>query len=233
MRRACSALLALSLATSCASPRATPELAAAPPQPVYAPAPMPMPPRGAAPNLRIPPRLADGSYATPNRGLSPAATLWHLRAALNVAALACDDAAGTVSAEYNRLLAAQRKPLAAAHRALAAEYGDVDAFDGAMTRLYNYYAQPAVQPGFCAASRSALAEVAAVPPDGLADFAAEALTRIDRAFTDFYAGYDRYRADLALWQASRGMQPRLAYDSRIFLADDRVAGGAGVRLAAR
>ena len=53
--------------------------------------PMPRPPAGAPATLVLPARLGDGSYATPNRALSPVAAVWHLRAALNVAALACGD----------------------------------------------------------------------------------------------------------------------------------------------
>ena len=53
--------------------------------------------------------MGDGRYATPNRNLSADGAVWHLRAALNVAALACrgpDEAA--IVAGYNALLARQK-----------------------------------------------------------------------------------------------------------------------------
>ena len=76
------------------------------------PAPLPVAvaptmPAGAYPGMPIPAVGVDGSYFTPNRALSPAAAVWHLRAGLNVAALACrgpDETA--VVARYNAVLAA-------------------------------------------------------------------------------------------------------------------------------
>ena len=49
----------------------------------------PAPPSGASPNLHLPPRGSDGEFETPNRHLTSAEAIWHLRAALNVAALQC------------------------------------------------------------------------------------------------------------------------------------------------
>ena len=66
--------------------------ASAPPAPALGP--MPQPPAGAYAGMTIPARLADGSYPTPNQHLGYAATLWHLRVALNVAALGCRGAGG-------------------------------------------------------------------------------------------------------------------------------------------
>ena len=214
----------LLLAASCSTPR---PVAVAPPPPVVEQVviAMPQPPRGAAPNQRVPERLADGNYATPNRALTPAATLWHLRAGLNVAALGCDDSERTVSAAYERLLARNRRTLADAYRDLSAEHRDTAAFETAMTQLYNYYAQPPAQPGFCAAARAVLAEAEALPVEGLAMLAPDALARIDRPFTDFYAAYDRYRTDLAAWHAGSRVAPRLAYDPAVLMADQSVTGG--------
>ncbi len=195
--------------------------------------PAPLPPSDAAPGLAIPPRLGDGSYATPNRALSPAAAVWHLRAALNVAALGCDHPAHSVSGAYNRLLKTQKRALAEAHLAARREHGEVAAFDGAMTRLYNYFAQPPAQAAFCTEARAVLAEAATLPAGGLTGFAAEALARLDRPFAEFYAAYDRYRADLADWRADGRWSPWLRIDPAVFLASQEVTGGSPVRYAAR
>jgi hypothetical protein len=195
------------------------------PLPAPAPVPraaMPIPPLGAASNLTIPARLSEGSYATPNRQVSATAAVWHVRVALNVAALGCRNSP-TILPGYNKLLAAQRKPFADAHNAVAREYADSASFDTAMTRLYNYFAQPPVQPSFCATAEAVLTEAAALPADAFPQFAAQALPRLDRPFTEFYAAYDRYRSDLAVWQAG-SQQPRLNYDPAVFAASEQVTG---------
>jgi hypothetical protein len=198
-------LLVLPLAIAACAKQAPPP---APPPPVVAvppliPIPRPIPPNKAAPNLTIPAKLADGGYATPNRGLSTDAQVWHLRVALNVAALTCVDPTQAFANDYNRLLAARKKRFDAAYKGLSKQYGSLDSLDVAMTRLYNYFAQPPAQTGFCPVARDTLTQVNAVPEDGLASFALQAVPRLDQPFLDFYAAYDQYRADLARWQAAQ------------------------------
>lgn len=190
----------------------------------------PTPPDRAAAGLKIPARLADGSYATPNRDVSAAGTLWHLRAAFNVAALNCPDA--TLATTYNQVLTVHGKALTKAHRELMAEHGGDAAFDPAMTRLYNYFALPPVMARFCATTAPLLQAAATQPAEEFAAFAAQALAQIDRPFTDFYARYDSYRTDLAAWQAGKTAAPRLAYDPGVFAPAEAVTGGS-TRLAAR
>lgn len=204
------------------------------PRPVPAPVRVaaPLPPDGAAAGLTIPAKLADGSYATPNRSVSASGAVWHLRAAFNVAALSCPDTS-LVSA-YNKLLSAHRQALAAAHRALTAEHGGMASFDPAMTRLYNYFAQPPVLARFCAQAGPLLRQAAMLSSGSLDGFAPTALAAIDRPFGEFYARYDAYRADLAAWRAGTPVAafrasplaaPRLTYDRAVFTANTRVTGG--------
>jgi hypothetical protein len=146
-------------------------------------------------NLAVPPRLADGSYATPNRNLSAAGAIWHLRAGLNVAALGCrgaDEAA--LVAGYNALLARHRAEFATAYTALSREFGNAAAFDTAMTRLYNYYALPPAQPGLCAAARAVLADSAMVPTGGMGGFAGTALARLDGPYVTIFAQQEGWLA---------------------------------------
>lgn len=218
--------------------RKTPEVAVVTPPPVpvaAAPAPKPKPPLGAAANLTIPAILSDGTYATPNHALSTDAAVWHLRSALNVAALQCNVADPTGVAQYNRLLKVHAKRFAAAHKALEAEYrrggGDwQDRFDDSMTRVYNYFAQPPVRDRFCATALPMLAQVADMPAGGIDAFAAPGIASLDQPFVDFYRAYDQYRVELAAWQA--GQVPRLAVDPQILVASTDVTGG-GYRMAAR
>jgi hypothetical protein len=193
--------LALALLASCASkPR---DVAIAPPPPAPPPPVVAAMPRGAYPGMAIPALLADGQYATPNRHLSAAGSVWHLRAALNVAALACrgaDEAA--IIAGYNALLAREKAPLALAQTGYAAEYklggGDwQDRYDDEMTRLYNFFSQSPARDGFCAAAATTLADSATVDPAAFPAFAATRLGELEKPFTDFYAAFDAWRQQRA------------------------------------
>jgi hypothetical protein len=185
----------------------------------------PAPPAGAAPNQTIPAHDAQDRYATPNRDLSRDETSWHVRAALNVAALGCRDAAETETvAAYNRLLRAQSESLAAADAGVKgvyrARHGAAweSTHDRQMTRVYNFFAQPTAHDGFCTAAREVLARAETVAPVRFGDFAAEALPRLEAPFTDFYRAYESYRVAYAAWQrgdrapvvmASTGAAPRM------------------------
>ena len=164
---------------------------------------VPQVPAGFAASYAAPARDANGAYRTPNRDLSPAEVTWHLRVALNVAALGCRDQA----TGYNAMLTAEKAPLAAADAgAQAAERarwgGESEArHDDAMTKLYNYFAQPPAQAGFCAAADEVLRAAATVKPDDFPAFAEASLPKLEAPFLAAFARFDGYRADLAGWQA--------------------------------
>lgn len=204
---------------------------AAPPPPVVAsvPIPKPQPPAGAASNIMLPPRLADGSFDTPNRAPGEAAAVWHLRAALNVAALRCNDQSFVDT--YNGFVRTHAKALAKAHSGAMAAAGGQAAFDARMTKLYNYFALPPVQDAFCAAAGTILQEAVATPPGELQRLATLGLPVLDAPFTNFFTRYAAYRADLALWQAGQAA-PRLAYDMSVMSADP-VARRSGIAVASR
>ncbi|WP_340314775.1 SPOR domain-containing protein [Rhizorhabdus argentea] len=157
----------------------------------------PQPPSGATDNLQLPPKDGKGGYRTINSNLSPIEAAWHLRSALNVAALTCDRTGKQgIAGNYNRLLGRQRKTLADAYRAEGGRFGSVGATDAHITQIYNFFAQPPVQARFCAAAADVSAEAAALPPDGLTAFAPAALERLMKPFTDFYSAYAGYRMEL-------------------------------------
>ena len=220
------------------------EVAIAPPPPAPSPQPMPQPPHGAVAGMTVPARLPDGGYATPNAGLAPAAALWHVRTGLNVAALSCRGAnEATIVAQYNALLHDRKAALAEAHAALLSDQGQAG-YDEAMTRLYNYWARPAVQDDFCAAAAHVLAETAGIAPTTIDSFATGAIARLDAPFVAFFRAYDTYRIEFAQWQANRmalalqpveprtravvatsaalapsgAAAPRIAYDPSLFTA---------------
>ena len=198
------------------------EVAAPAPTPV-APVPVAAPlPKGAFPGMKIPAVLADGTYPTPNRNLTESAKIWHLRAALNVAALACRGAdEAVIVAGYNAMLAAQKPVLAKAEATYSAEYraggGDwQDRYDDSMTRLYNFFSQSPARDAFCQAAGHVLADGATVQGDTLASFAATRLPILEQPFTDFYRAFDAWRGT--------AMRP-LAPQRTIFASNGPVAVG--------
>jgi len=186
------------------APVATAEMAPAVPPP-------PVVPAGIPASLNVPATDADGTYLTINHALDPAETAWHVRSALNVAALSCRGAnEGQIIAAYNSLLRTQKKALAAALKATEAQYRKEQGkswqteHDRHMTRVYNFFAQPPAQRAFCETAAAVLAEASAVPADGFLTFAATALPRLEQPFTDVFRAYDGYHRDLAAWQSRYG-----------------------------
>lgn len=191
-------IVPVALLAGCAHRAAVPvAVAPPPPQPVAVAVAMPA---GASPNMRIPVALADGSYPTPSLGLSRPASVWHLRAALNVAAIACRGPTGdAIATRYNAMLSGRKSAFAGAQDAAFKEVrasgaaDPQDAWDDAMTRLYNYYALAPARDGFCAAADRVLNAMPGVAADGLADYAPAGLAELDRPFVDFFRAYDAWR----------------------------------------
>lgn len=184
---------------------------------VAPPAAVPVPRPELAANLTavVPPALApDGHYRTINYGIDPVQTEWHVRAALNVAAIGCRSAADSaLVAAYNSMLSSQKTVLAAANKSVEARFraagGDWQAaHDAYMTRLYNFFSQPAAKAGFCAAADAIAPQAAGVPAGGFERFAATALPQLEAPFLDSYRQVDAYRVALAQWNA--GQTTRLA-----------------------
>jgi hypothetical protein len=186
-------------ALSCAAPA----LAQAP-----ADDPAPVRPADMADSFVAPARDADGAYATPNRKLTADEATWHMRVALNVAALGCRDAeeAATV-ASYNLMLAEKKEALTAAGDGMAAAYRErfgaawQARHDDNMTRLYNFWAQPPAHKGFCAAARQVLREVATVEPGALQGYATSALATLEAPFLTAFAAAENYHSAMAAWRA--------------------------------
>lgn len=213
------ALLAGVTLSGCATRRieVPPASAAIPPRPEL--------PAGVPDALVPPPKAADGSYATINHGVDANGAVWHVRSALNVAALACrGPAEPTLIANYNALLHDQKSALAAANAAIQARFRTrfgpdwQVAHDDYMTRLYNFFAQPAPSERFCEVATQVAAQARTVSPDGFQAFAVAALPQLETPFTDLYRRYDAYRQTLAAWEADYGPSvpataPKLEYAS--------------------
>ena len=172
-------------------PPVVPTLAVAPPPPVM--------PAGGYPGLKIPSKRKDGTYVTPNFEMTDAAAVWHLRGALNVAALACDKAGGGVIDGYNAWLTAHHAVLDASvkqymHDWQVTGWWDWEqAYEANQTRLYNFYSQSTIRVAFCAAARTEIASIGTVADADLPTYARGALARIDKPFIDFYTAFDAWR----------------------------------------
>jgi transposase len=206
------ALAAAALLSGCASIGIdAPVRIAASDRPAAIP-PMPTLPAGLPLTMKVPPMDASGTYLTLNHGVDEAQAVWHMRSALNVAALSCRGGAreAAIIAAYNAMLKAQKAPLAKALRTTEARFKaergktwQAD-YDSHMTRVYNFFAQPAAQQRFCEVSAQIIAEGGTVAPADFTAFAAAALPRLEAPFTDAYRAFDGYRRELAAWQALYG-----------------------------
>jgi hypothetical protein len=130
------------------------------------------------PLAQSPDEVIDGG---PNAGLTAAGTLWHLRGALNVAALKCG---GNAADRYNAMLRLHARAFARAQARLQREYrrggGDWQRrFDQHQTRLYNHLANPRGERAFCAAALPILDEIQTVERRALTRYAARSLATLD------------------------------------------------------
>lgn len=185
-------LTLVALLAGCASRSPSPPSS----QPAQA-VPRPVPPAGSATGLRLPDSDGKGGYRTINSGIGNEEAMWHLRSALNVAALSCG---GGVAADYNVVLTRHKTALAKAYKAEAAGHRGNAAMDAHITQVYNYFAQPPAQAGFCAAAVDVARQARTVSPAGFAGFAVTSLARLEAPFTTFYDRYAAYERDLAAWE---------------------------------
>ncbi|HEY0315919.1 MAG TPA: SPOR domain-containing protein [Sphingomonas sp.] len=122
---------------------------------------------------------------TINSGLAPGEALWHVRAALNVAALLCGRHPGGAALvqRYNALLVDDKAALAVAYASETRRYGSGDpaALDRHMTQLYNFFARPQATPALCAVAAEESQQASSTPATQLTAFAPRALMRLQSA----------------------------------------------------
>lgn len=175
-------------------------------QPQYTPR-APTTPFGASTTTIVPTLRADGLRETINRDLGPLETLWHVRAALNVAALSCTAPQyARLIDDYNAFITNNKSSLRRAHDAILQKFrrevgnGYKSAHDRHQTSLYNYWSFSPLRRPFCDQAVEVSQRAIVTPSDGLNDFAAPALTQLEQPFTDFYAAYEQYEKDLEAWR---------------------------------
>jgi len=184
--------------------------AKSPPPPVLTlpviPTAKPLPPMGAAEELKLPQVDAQGKFVTPNQGVTGQQALWHVRMALNVAALGCRDAGDVMGVAYNQMLRIHAAALVQANKAADANYdrrygaNATSVRDQVYTVVYNYFALPPAQKAFCETARAVVTTINGLPPEALIAYAPEALARLEKPFQDFWAAYAEYLRQLELWR---------------------------------
>lgn len=207
-------LAPLALIAGCGEKAPPAPLPPPPPPVVIVIPPRPTPPDHASPLLVVPPVDAAGLRYSVNRNITPAQTLWNLRAAYNVAALNCPEPKfAEIVVNYRTFLKTHAKALSAANRKVDAEYkarygaGFVVPREKYMTEVYNHFALPPTLDAFCTAVGAVSRDALTVKSAELEPFAARSLPNIEVVFDDFYRRYDAYRLALAEWTARYGPAP--------------------------
>ncbi len=112
---------------------------------------------------------------------TPNEAVWHLRAALNVAALSCrGNGRAPVKTAYAQLLKQHSALLASAYQSEQSRYGVVG-LDRHQTQLYNRYALQRSPEKFCRAAANIASRATAMNSSELAPAAARLLEEIDQA----------------------------------------------------
>lgn len=118
--------------------------------------------------------------ASINDGLSELEYVWHLRSALNVAALSCGQNNSSVVTGYNSFLKQHHGFLSEAHSHEQRRANGQDAFDRHMTQIYNHFAWPPYRDHLCRTAPVVLEEALAMSADQLRGWAQTAILRFDQ-----------------------------------------------------
>jgi hypothetical protein len=215
------AVAALAIGLASCAPKPAPPPPPPPPPPVIVPTPpKPTPPDGASLGIYLPPADASGLRQSVNRNISPTQMLWNLRSAYNVAALNCNSPVhAAILPRYKVFLTTHSKALVAANKKVDAEfkgkYGAkfIAPREQYMTSVYNHFALPPTLPNFCDAVMAVSKDGELVKSAELEAFAIRSLPSIEVVFDDFYRRYEKYRNDLAAWEARYGPPPAPATTS--------------------
>ncbi len=181
-----------------------------PPAPVAGPKYTPRAPTtpfGASANTIVPQLRPDGLRQTINRDLGPMETLWHVRAALNVAALSCTGPQyARIVSDYNAFIGNNKRFLRNANNAIISKFrreqggGYKQAHDRHQTSLYNYWSFSPLRRPFCDQAVQVSQRAIITKTEEMETFGAQALMELEKPFTDFYLAYEEYERDLDAWR---------------------------------
>ena len=205
------------LASVAACTKAPPPPPPPPPPPVVIVVPpRPLPPGNAAVTQILPGRGIDGRFVTANSNVTGDRAFWQLKIGLNVAAIGCRGLEETtlVSA-YNNIIKTHGKVIKSTEKSVIGQLGKenknsgVAARDRLSTQLFNYFAQPPAQRGFCARANEIAQQVSATPTAQLIEQAPAHLARLDQPFHEFYEAYAKYQTDAVAWDVKYAPPPSI------------------------
>ncbi|MBK5264692.1 MAG: hypothetical protein JJE34_05570 [Alphaproteobacteria bacterium] len=129
------------------------------------------------------------AIAAINRNIGPGETIWHMRAALNVASLSCSGRRQSmIAANYNTMLKHHRDAFAVAYEAEQTAYRTRFGRDWQrqndthMTRLYTFFTKPMSQNRFCDVALDVSAKARSMASWELQGYAPGALAQLERPF---------------------------------------------------
>lgn len=201
-------LVSLAVLAACSTPKPPPP-PPTPPPPVV-PTIRPVPPGNAAEGMSLPTKDEEGDYLTPNRKVTSNTALWHVRMALNVAALNCERYGSTARTQYNQILTVHKVVLTDANAAVDRNYkvaygrAGVGSREQLNTVVYNFFALPPVIKNFCPVATSVGAKILGMPSGALLANAPALLKELEKPYQEFYAAYADYLRRLAEWQSRFG-----------------------------
>ena len=203
-------LVSLAVLAACSTPPPPPPPT---PPPVVVPTIRPVPPENAAAGMSIPTKDEDGKYLTANRGVTSNTALWHVRMALNVAALNClDPQYQPILDAYSSYIKDYARPLKQVNDRIDAEYRKeygarrtaIQARESQMTMVYNYFALPPARADFCRTALGVSQQyLASQQVDPLA-FALANFSALEGPFERFFVAYEQYERESAAWDARYG-----------------------------
>ncbi|TIX51384.1 hypothetical protein [Alteraurantiacibacter aquimixticola] len=173
----------------------------------------PIPPRGAAYQMEVPPVDAFGQRLTVNTAIDESETVWHFRSGWNVAALNClapgDE---IITSAYGEFLRGFPNGLRSANQAIDRKFREdysssreaLLAREEHATQVYNYFAMPGARADFCAAARVVAGQFANYEGDNVKEFAAANLPLLENAFLRFFEEYEEYERLSADWDSQYG-----------------------------
>ena len=184
-----------------------------PPPPVEAVPIRPLPPSQASYVMDIPQVNALGMRETVNLGISDDEKVWHFRSAWNVAALNClDPQYQTVLDSYSSYIKDHARTLKQVNDRIDAqyrkEYGKgrpaIQAREGQMTMVYNYFALPPARADLCRTALGISQQYAAAEDLDAQAFALANFAALEGPFERFFVAYEQYEKEAAAWDAKYG-----------------------------
>jgi len=205
----------LASVAACA-PKPPPPPPPPPPPVVIVIPPRPLPPGNASLTQILPGRALDGHFVTANSNVTGDRAFWQLKIGLNVAAIGCRGLEETtlVSA-YNNIIKTHGKVIKSTEKSVITQLGKENKNNGIAprdrlsTQLFNYFAQPPAQRGFCARANEIAQLVSATPTAQVIEQAPAHLARLDQPFHEFYEAYAKYQADVVAWDAQYARPPAI------------------------